>query len=235
MTRSSKPVLFLACSLPLAWLAARAVGVAGLSLGANPTTELIHGLGLWGLRLLLATLCISPLAVELRRPKLMGVRRVLGLFAFTYLSLHFLTWLILDQWLSANAIVADIAKRPYITVGFTALLLLLPLAITSTRKWMRRLGSRWHRLHQLIYPAAVLGCLHFWWQVKADWREPLAYALALAALLAWRWRRARTRRAATVATTARPRAAAAPQERVPLRAGSPVSSLAHAPPQDPRR
>lgn len=186
----SKPLLFVACMLPLAWLAARTFGLAGHGLGANPISELIHQLGLWGLRLLLVTLCITPLTVTLRKPKLLQYRRMLGLFSFTYLALHFLTWLVLDQSLRPAAIVADIVKRPYITVGFAALSMLLPLAVTSTKKWMRRLGSRWHRLHRLIYPAAILGCVHFWWQVKADWREPLVYAVALCGLLAWRWRRA---------------------------------------------
>ena len=192
--KPARPLLFVACSLPLLWLVARTFGVAGLGLGANPVSELIHQLGLWGLRLLLATLCVSPLAVTLRKPRLLQLRRMLGLFAFTYLSLHFLAWLVLDQSLRPAAIAADLVKRPYITVGFTALLLMVPLAVTSTDRWMRRLGRRWHALHRLIYPAAVLGCWHFWWQVKADWREPAVYAVALAGLLAWRWRRARRRR-----------------------------------------
>jgi sulfoxide reductase heme-binding subunit YedZ len=183
-----------ACLLPLAWLAARTSGVAGLGLGANPVEELIHRLGSWGLRFLLLTLCVTPLAVIGRKPQVMRLRRMLGLFAFTYLALHFSTWLVLDQWLSWHAILADIAKRPYITVGLTALLMLVPLAVTSTDGWMRRLGQSWHRLHRLIYPAAILGCVHFWWQVKADWREPALYAAALAVLLGWRWRRARRRR-----------------------------------------
>jgi len=189
--KASKPLLFVVCALPLAWLAARTFGFAGQGLGANPISELIHQLGLWGLRLLLLTLCVTPLSVTLRKPKLLQYRRMLGLYSFTYLALHFLTWLVLDQSLRPAAIVADIVKRPYITVGFTALSMLVPLAVTSTRKWMRRLGPRWHRLHRLIYPAAILGCLHFWWQVKADWREPLVYAAVLSGLLAWRWRRAR--------------------------------------------
>jgi sulfoxide reductase heme-binding subunit YedZ len=191
MRRYLKPLLFLACLMPLAWLLARAFGVAGGGLGPNPIDEIQDRLGDWGLRLLLATLCVSPLAVELRKPWLMGTRRMLGLFAFTYLGLHFLNWLVLDQWFDLQAILGDIARRPYVTVGFVALMMLVPLAITSTRGWMRRLGRRWHRLHRLIYPAAILGCVHFWWQVKADWREPLVYASILAVLLAWRLRRAR--------------------------------------------
>jgi sulfoxide reductase heme-binding subunit YedZ len=193
MRRFLKPALFVLCALPLAWLVARASGIAGAGLGANPIDEIMDRLGDWGLRLLLATLCVTPLAVELRKPWLVGLRRMLGLFAFTYLSLHFLNWLVLDQWLDVQAIAADIAKRPYITVGFAAYAMLVPLAVTSTAGWMRRLGRRWHRLHRLVYPAAILGCTHFWWQVKADWREPAVYALALLLLLGWRIRRARQR------------------------------------------
>lgn len=155
--------------------------------------ELQDQLGQWGLRLLLATLCVTPLAVTMRAPWLMGLRRMLGLFSFTYIVLHFTNWLVLDHWFDGSAIIADIAKRPYITVGFVALLMLLPLAVTSTNGWMRRLGRRWHRLHRLVYPAAILGCVHYWWQVKADWREPLLYSAVLAVLLAWRLRRARLR------------------------------------------
>ena len=195
MRRLLKPALFVLCALPLAWLVARASGIAGAGLGANPVDEIMDRLGEWGLRLLLATLCITPLAVELRKPWLVGLRRMLGLFAFTYLSLHFLNWLVLDQWLDLGAIAADIAKRPYITVGFAAYAMLVPLAVTSTAGWMRRLGRRWHRLHRLVYPAAILGCTHFWWQVKADWREPALYAAGLALLLGWRLRRARQRAA----------------------------------------
>jgi len=202
MRRLLKPALFVLCSLPLAWLAARAFGVGGLGLGVNPIDELMDRLGEWGLRLLLATLCVTPLAVALRKPWLMGVRRMLGLFAFTYLTLHFLNWLVLDQWFDAAAIAADIAERPYITVGFTAFVLLIPLAVTSTAAWMRRLGRRWHQLHRLVYPAAVLGCTHFWWQVKADWREPALYAAVLALLLLWRARRALLRRSAVAASAA---------------------------------
>ena len=193
MRRALKPVLFVLCALPIVWLLARAFGLGGLGLGANPVDELTDRLGEWGLRLLLATLCVTPLAVTLRKPWLMGLRRMLGLFAFTYLALHFLTWLVLDQWIDLPAIAADVVKRPYITAGFTAFVLLVPLAVTSTRGWMRRLGARWHRLHRLIYPAAVLGCTHFWWQVKADWREPAVYAALLAGLLGWRLLRARRR------------------------------------------
>jgi sulfoxide reductase heme-binding subunit YedZ len=189
--RNLKPLLFLLCLLPLAWLAARALGLAGAGLGANPIDELQDQLGQWSLRFLLATLCVSPLAVTLRAPWIMGLRRMLGLFAFTFVVLHFANWLVLDRWFDASAIVADIVKRPYITVGFSAFLMLIPLAVTSTAGWMRRLGRRWHRLHRLVYAAAILGCVHYWWQVKADWREPLLYSACLAVLLGWRLRRVR--------------------------------------------
>jgi sulfoxide reductase heme-binding subunit YedZ len=200
--RYARPGLFVACALPLAWLVARLLGIAGAGLGANPIDELMDRLGEWGLRLLIATLAITPLAVTLRKPWVMGLRRMLGLFAFTYLCLHFLTWLVLDQWFDLASIGADLAKRPYITVGFTAFALLVPLAVTSTAGWMRRLGPRWHRLHRLVYPAAILGVTHFWWQVKADWREPLVYALVLAGLLGWRVHRSRRRGAAAPAAVA---------------------------------
>ncbi len=187
--RADKPIVFLLCAAPLAWLTLRAFGLAGLSLGPNPVEALLHALGLWGLRLLLLTLCIRPAAVVLRLPRLMRLRRMVGLFAFTYVLLHFLTWLVLDRGLDWNGIVADIAKRPFVTVGFAALLLLLPLAVTSTDRWMRRLGRRWHSLHKLVYVAALLGALHFLWLVKADWREPALYIAVYTALMYWRWRK----------------------------------------------
>jgi sulfoxide reductase heme-binding subunit YedZ len=194
--------VFVLCALPLAWLTARAFNLGGFTLGPNPVEALIHGLGSWGLRLLLITLCVRPVAVQLHQPRLMRLRRLLGLFAFTYLALHFLAWLGIDQSFNARNVVADIAKRPYVTVGFAALLLLIPLAITSTDGWMRRLGRRWRALHRLIYPAALLGCLHFLWLVKADWREPALYIAIFAALMAWRWRRDRRPAVRAAAATA---------------------------------
>lgn len=187
----AKLVVFAACCTPLVILALRALGIAGQSLGANPTEAVMDVLGKWGLRLLLVTLAITPLRVVFAAPLLLGLRRMLGLFAFTYIALHFLVWITLDRWLDFGAVLEDVAKRPFITVGLTALLLLIPLAVTSTAGWMRRLGRRWQRLHRLIYPAAMLGCVHYWWQVKADLREPLIYATVLLVLLGWRIRRAR--------------------------------------------
>ena len=118
-------------------------------------------------------------------------RRMLGLFAFFYASLHFLVYAVLDQGLDLAVIVEDVIERPYITIGMTALLLLIPLAVTSTNGMMRRLGRNWRKLHRLVYVIAVLGVWHFWWQVKADWLEPLLYAAMLAALLAFRIKRQR--------------------------------------------
>ena len=180
--------MFVLCALPLAWMLLRAFGVAGLSLGPNPVEALLHGLGLWALRLLLLTLAVRPAAVVLRQPRLMRLRRTVGLWAFAYVALHFLTWLVLDRSLDLSGVLTDIAKRPFITVGFAALLLLVPLAVTSTDRWMRRLGRRWHSLHRLVYVATLLGGLHFLWLVKADWREPAAYLAGYALLMAWRWR-----------------------------------------------
>ena len=188
---AAKVVVFAMCCTPLVLLAVRAFGIAGESLGPNPVEAIMDVLGKWGLRLLLVTLAVTPLKVAFAAPLLLGLRRMLGLFAFTYIALHFLVWLTLDRWFDLAAVLEDVAKRPFITVGFTALLLLVPLAVTSTAGWMRRLGRRWQRLHRLIYPAAILGCVHYWWQVKADIREPLIYATILLLLLGWRVRRAR--------------------------------------------
>ena len=186
--RVDQPLVFVVCALPLAWLVLRAFGIAGLSLGPNPVEALLHGLGLWALRLLLLTLCVRPAAVLLRQPRMMRLRRTVGLWAFTYVVLHFVTWLVLDRGLDWTGIVADITKRPFVTVGFTALVLLVPLAVTSTDRWMRRLGRRWHSLHRLVYAATLLGGLHFLWLVKADWREPALYLGFFAVLMGWRWR-----------------------------------------------
>lgn len=156
------------------------------ALGANPVAAIEHTLGLWALRLLLLTLAVTPLRQLLGQPLLLRFRRMLGLWAFAYATLHFSAWLVLDLRGWWTLVPKEIAERPYITVGFAAWLLLLPLALTSTRGWMRRLGRGWGRLHRLVYPIAALAVLHFWWVVKADVREPLLYAAILAVLLGWR-------------------------------------------------
>lgn len=196
--RAIKPAVFVLCSLPLAWLALRAFGVVG-SLGANPVEEIQDTLGEWGLRLLIITLAVTPLRDWFNAPWLILLRRMLGVFAFGYVLLHFLTWLILDQGLYWPGILPDIAKRPFITIGFAALLLLIPLAVTSTNAMMRRLGKRWKSLHRLIYVIVPLGVWHYWWQVKADIREPLIYATIVALLLGWRIWKAKRRRSVTPA------------------------------------
>ena len=194
--RALKLVLFLLCLLPLGKLALETFAVAGLSLGANPVEELLHRLGKWGLNFLLITLAVTPLRRLSGWSWLLRFRRMLGLFAFFYVTLHFLVYAGLDQRFDPAAILEDVAERPYITLGMTALLLLLPLALTSTRAMMRRLGRRWQPLHRLVYPITILGVWHFYWQVKLDTLEPLIYAAILAALLGFRLvRRGRDRAA----------------------------------------
>lgn len=188
-----KTALFALCLVPAIRLVLATFELAGQSLGANPVEALLHGAGLWGLRLLLITLAVTPLRRITAMNWLVRLRRMLGLFAFFYVACHFAIYAILDQRLALDAIVEDIAERPYITIGIAALLLLTPLAVTSTNAMMRRLGKRWQQLHRLVYPAAILGVWHFWWQVKQDIREPLIYATILAALLGFRawhaWRK----------------------------------------------
>jgi sulfoxide reductase heme-binding subunit YedZ len=185
LRRGLKPVVFLACLVPFAGLV---YGAAIGDLGANPVERVTDVSGQWGLRLLLVTLAITPLRRLTGWNGWMSLRRMLGLFAFFYVTLHLLTWIGLDQGFDLASIGADIVKRPYVTVGFAAWLLLLPLALTSTRGMMRRLGRNWQRLHRAVYPAAALGILHHLWQVRADPLEPLVYAAVLALLMLARWR-----------------------------------------------
>lgn len=203
--RVIKPALFLLCLIPLLSLTWRAFELGDADLGTNPVEKLQDTLGIWGLRFLVITLAITPLRDWFNAPWLIQLRRMLGLYAFFYVLLHFLTWLILDQGMYWSGILSDIAKRPFITVGFAALLLLTPLAVTSTNGMMRRLGKGWKTLHRLVYPIALLGVWHFYWQVKADARDPLVYLAIIAVLLGWRvWkRRARLARASVPSSTAR--------------------------------
>jgi len=184
--RILKALVFLLCLLPLAKLALEIFGVAGMSLGANPIEELIHRLGIWGLNFLLITLAVTPLRRLTGKGWLLRFRRMLGLFAFFYVLMHFLTYAGLDQRFDLSVIFEDIAERPFITVGFTAFLLLIPLAATSTNAMMKRLGRRWQKLHRLVYVIAILGVVHFYWQVKLDTLEALVYAAILAVLLGYR-------------------------------------------------
>lgn len=180
--------------LPAAWLA---VGAWRDALGANPIEAITHGTGLWGLRLLLASLAITPLRRATGWNWLIAYRRPLGLLAFTYAVLHVATFVALDHWFDWARILADVRKRPYVTAGALAFLCLLPLALTSTRGWIRRLGKRWTTLHRLAYVAAAAAVLHYWWLVKADVRAPLGYAAVLALLLLARAVPAARRRVAT--------------------------------------
>jgi len=184
--RILKALVFLLCLVPLAKLALETFGVAGMSLGANPIEELIHRLGIWGLNFLLITLAVTPLRRLTGKSWLLRFRRMLGLFAFFYVLMHFLTYAGLDQRFDLSVIFEDIAERPFITVGFTAFLLLIPLAATSTNAMMKRLGRRWQKLHRLVYVIAILGVVHFYWQVKLDTLEALVYAAILAVLLGYR-------------------------------------------------
>lgn len=188
--RGLKALLFLLCLVPLVKLALELFGIAGTSLGANPVEELIHRFGIWGLNFLLITLAVTPLRFLTGRNWLIRFRRMLGLFAFFYILMHFLTYAGLDQRFDLTVILEDIAERPFITIGFIAFLLLIPLAVTSTNRMMKRLGRRWQKLHRLVYVIAVLGVWHFYWQVKLDTLEPVIYAAILAVLLGYRiWRR----------------------------------------------
>jgi sulfoxide reductase heme-binding subunit YedZ len=185
-----------AALLPLALMLRDAFGDA---LGADPIAALTHRTGDWTLRLLLACLAMTPLRRLLDRPWPLRFRRLLGLYAFFYATLHLSVYVVLDLDGYRAQVLTDIARRPFITVGFGAWLLLLPLALTSTRGWMRRLGRRWGQLHRAVYLAAGLGVLHYWWGVKADVREPALYAGVLAVLLGMRaatWWRGRSARAA---------------------------------------
>jgi sulfoxide reductase heme-binding subunit YedZ len=176
--------LWAACLAPLGWLVIRALGLAG-SLGANPVEEILNTCGKTGLNLLMLTLTITPLRRSTGINRLVAFRRLLGLFAFFYLVLHFSTYALLDLGLAWETLFVDITERPYITVGFTALVLLIPLAVTSTRGMQRRLGRNWTKLHRLIYLIAALGIIHYWWQIKSklDVAEPLLYTFLLAVLL----------------------------------------------------
>ena len=172
----------------LAWLILRFLTD---DLGANPIEEVTHRTGDWSLRILLAALAVTPIRRITGWNQVIQVRRLVGLFAFFWVCLHFLTYLVLDQFFGWSYIVEDVIERPYITAGFTAFLLLIPLAVTSTRGWIRRLGKRWARLHKLVYVVGLLGVIHYLWITRADDRAPVVYGTILLVLLAFRvpWRR----------------------------------------------
>jgi sulfoxide reductase heme-binding subunit YedZ len=181
--RLVKPALFLLSLVPAAMLAnALATG----NLGVNPAETLQLETGIWALRFLLASLAITPLRRLSGWNRLVQYRRMLGLFAFFYATLHLLTYVVLDRYFDLSGIVEDVAKRPFITLGMLAFLLMVPLAITSTKGWIRRLGRRWQALHRLVYFAALAASLHFIWKVKVAIGEPVYYAAILGVLLAIR-------------------------------------------------
>jgi methionine sulfoxide reductase heme-binding subunit len=179
-----KPVVFLACLGPMALLIWNAFN-GGLS--PNPIDDITDTTGDWTLRFLMITLSITPLRRITGWQSLIRFRRMLGLFAFFHGFLHFTTYVFLDHYFDFRTMVEDVIKRPYITVGFTGFVLMIPLAITSTKKWIGRLGGkRWQRIHRLIYVSATAGVIHYLWLVKLDIRRPLAYGAVLAGLLAFR-------------------------------------------------
>jgi sulfoxide reductase heme-binding subunit YedZ len=211
-----KPVVFVAALGPLAWLVW--AGFTG-HLSANPLSDITNHTGDWTIRFICITLAVTPLRRITGWNQLVKFRRMVGLYAFFYGTLHFMTYVIVDRFAGldfpdgivawstvvnlAKSVAADIYKRPFITVGFTAWLTMLPLAITSTAGWIRRLGGRrWNRLHRLVYATGVVAVLHYWWLVKADIRRPLTYGAIVLALLAFRayWSRAKR----TVPAGARP-------------------------------
>ena len=175
---------------PLTWLAARA---SNSQLGANPVEMLEHHTGLWALRLLLLALAMTPLKNWLHSPAPLAARRVLGLFAYAYACLHFAIYLLFDLSLSPARLAEDLIERGFIAVGFAAWLLLLPLALTSTRAWQQRLRHRWKAMHRLAYPAALLASVHFIWLVKSDAREALVHLAILTVLLLLRLQHSRCR------------------------------------------
>ncbi|HEY4052643.1 MAG TPA: protein-methionine-sulfoxide reductase heme-binding subunit MsrQ [Terriglobales bacterium] len=194
MIRFAKITVVIASLVPFCFLLWRFFGSSpfdmttwGAGLGANPIEKITHVTGDWTLRFLMITLAITPLRKLLKVPSLIKFRRMLGLFAFFYVTLHFLTYIWLDKFFNLHEILADVAKRKFITIGFTGFVLLIPLAITSTAGWIRRLGGkRWQALHRLIYLVAIAGVIHYLWLVKADIRRPVQYGILLAALLLYR-------------------------------------------------
>ena len=191
-----KPIVFAACAAPAALMTLGILAAVGkipsspMDLGADPVDRLLHACGITALNMLLITLLVTPARMLTGWSHLLRLRRMLGLFAAFYALAHFVVYAWLDQGLDLAAVGADIIKRPYITIGMLALLLLVPLAITSTNRMMRRLGRRWQKLHMLVYLVALLGVWHYWWQVKKDIREPLLYFAIFGVLMAFRAYRA---------------------------------------------
>jgi sulfoxide reductase heme-binding subunit YedZ len=183
-----KPIVFVAALGPLAWLVYNMVWG---DLGANPIETITNTTGIWTLRFIVITLAITPVRWLTKWNPIINFRRMLGLFAFFYGTIHFMIYFVLDRSLMFDGLWEDIVKRPYITVGFTGFVLMIPLALTSTKGWIRRLGGRrWNLLHKLIYATGVLGVIHYLWKVKLDVTNPLIYLAIVAVLLlvrVFRW------------------------------------------------
>src|SRR6266542_483056 len=178
-----KPSAFLVCLVPLGQLAYRAYNA---DLGANPIDTITRFTGSWALIFLLASLAVTPLRRITGWNELIKFRRMLGLYAFSYALLHFSTFVGLDHLFDLNRIAKDIVKRPYVTAGFTAFAMMIPLALTSSARMIRRLGKRWQQLHRIVYLAAIAGVIHFYWLVKSDITRPAQYGAVLAVLLGYR-------------------------------------------------
>jgi sulfoxide reductase heme-binding subunit YedZ len=204
----AKVALFTVCLVPLALLLWRGTHDG---LGANPVEFITHATGDWTLRFLVLTLAVTPLRKLLGRPQLIRFRRMLGLYAFFFGCLHFLTYVWLDKFFDVSAMLKDVAKRPFITAGFTAFILLVPLALTSTTGWIGRLGGRrWQALHRLIYVTAVAAVVHYYWLVKSDVRLPVFYGALVGMLLLWRFVNRRKAPPVSPSRPQRPGAQAAP-------------------------
>jgi methionine sulfoxide reductase heme-binding subunit len=187
MERPVRASVFVLCALPFAWLL---YGAVYGGLGPDPGEALMHSTGEWSLRMLAVTLLMSPLRVWTGKPWVIKLRRMLGLYAFFYATIHFTLFLQFYTGWAGAALLQELVERPYVSAGFAAWCIMLPLAITSTRGMRRRLGQRWIKLHRQIYVAAIIACIHLLWQARSDIGEALAYLLVFALLLAWRFRRA---------------------------------------------
>jgi len=183
MQKAAKVLVFLLCLTPLAWLAMRALTGR---LGINPVEDLELTTGIWALRFLVITLAITPLRRLTGWNRVIQYRRMLGLFTFSYVCVHFAIYIGVDQFFAFDLIVKDVVKRPFITMGFTAFVLMIPLAVTSTKGWIRRLGKKWQLLHRLIYISAVCAAIHYLWKVKVMIGSPVYYAVVIGALLGFR-------------------------------------------------
>ena len=196
-----KPLVFAACLVPAALLVYNALWG---SLGVNPLETLTNETGIWTLRLLVVTIAITPIRWLTGWNPIINFRRMIGLFAFFYGTIHFFIYFLFDRSLMFDGLWEDIVLRPYITAGFTAFVLMIPLAVTSTKGWIRRMGGyRWNVLHKLVYLCAVLGVVHYWWKVKLDVTDPMIYAAIVGVLLGWRLVKAVNRRAETRSRAAR--------------------------------